>query len=454
MSQAGGIMGHSEDDLAVDRAAARACGRAGVPLPRQAAAVVGEVTSELAGQADGIALAMVRACAAEIPAYRQLADQALRTDVRAVCAALVRCWLAVVAADRPPPAELLRPMAEGARRGAAQGIDLQSMLRAYRVGIRVMWSEVTATPAWRGRVPDTALTQAATWTLDLADQVCTAAAAAYADELASAERGPEDGRSALLNLILAGQGPEHTTAPAELRRPHCVVVARVDPDLPLAHLEDTGQALRQQADAGLWTIRYGDVVAAIPLPVPAGRDALRQRLADLIPAGTIAAAGLGGRSEDVAETRSSYREAAAALHLGSRLGPGHPAVYDYRELAPLIALMSQPGQASRFTATALEPLDELASRSWVLPTLEAYLARQGHLKEMAAALDVHPSTIKYRLRELRPYIQASLSDGDRAATTLLALRIHRLLAPESSAEPATGSRRRPGSAAYCRLGAL
>jgi hypothetical protein len=41
-----------------------------------------------------------------------------------------------------------------------------------------------------------------------------------------------------------------------------------------------------------------------------------------------------------------------------------------------------------------------------LPALEAYLARQRRLKEVPAALGVHPNTVKYRMHELRPYIES------------------------------------------------
>lgn len=430
------------------RAAASASGQNGKPPSPRVASLLREIACELSGHADDIALTMTRACAAEIPAYSQIADVALQADVRAVSAALVRCWLTVLPTGQPVHADLLRPITEGARRRAAQGMDLPSLLRAYRAGIRVMWNEITTTPAWRGRVPPSVLAREAARILDFSDQICTAVTAAHTDESTHVTRGPEYRRSALLSAILADPDPEHLTAPDELSLPHCAAVARVGPDLPLDQMTEIGRALVRQA-GGLWTIRYGTVVAAIPLPVPAGRDKLRQRLAGLIRAGPITGIGIGGRSASVADTRASYREAVSALDIGSRLGAGGHAVYEYQEFAPLIALMAQPDQARRFTAAALEPLGGLASRSWALPTLEAYLARQGHLKEVAAALAVHLNTVKYRLRQLHPCIDSSLSDGDRATAMLLALRARRLLAETGADQaplPSTSRRQAPPTA--------
>jgi DNA-binding PucR family transcriptional regulator len=119
-----------------------------------------------------------------------------------------------------------------------------------------------------------------------------------------------------------------------------------------------------------------------------------------------------------------------SLRAGSVLLPGIGEVYDFQELAPFIALLSRPEQARRFVATALEPLGELVDRPWVVPTLEAYIARQGRTKEAAAQLGVHLNTVKYRLRELRAACGSTLADGERSTTLLLALKVRRLLEME------------------------
>src|SRR5258708_13461729 len=74
---------------------------------------------------------------------------ALREDVQRVSGALVRAWLGVMSTGQPVNPDDLAPLREGARRRATQGIDLQSMLRAYRLGIRVMWTELVNSPEWQ-----------------------------------------------------------------------------------------------------------------------------------------------------------------------------------------------------------------------------------------------------------------------------------------------------------------
>ena len=407
----------------------------GDALHPRVAALLREVAAQLDGQSNDIALTMVRVYREEIPAYAVLDDESFSDDVRVVSSALVRCWLTVMATGRSVADEMLQPLTEGARRRAAQGVDLHSLLKAYRIGIRVMWREITASPAWRARALQAVLADVATWVLDFADKICTAVAAAYLDETTHVAREREHRRSALLNVILGDPSAEHLHHPDELALAHCVVVAKVPGDTSLVELERTGRLLEERAGAQLWTVRHCSVVAAIPASEHGPREALRQRLAALTHADVVQAVGLGGTAAGPAETRQSYVEAADALSVGSRLTLNPAPVYDYQELAPLIALMSQPERARRFAATCLGPLgSDLNSRAWVLPTVEAYLSQQGRVKAMATALHLHPNTIKYRLNELKPFLDSALGDGDRAATLLLAVRVHQLL----RAEQATG----------------
>lgn len=392
----------------------------------RAAVLLQDVATELIDQADEIASTMIRAYEAEIPAYGAIGDPALKDDVHAVSSALVRCWLTVMSTGEATPA-LLGPMTEGARRRAAQGLDLHSMLRAYRVGIRVMWSEITGSPVWRGQALQGVMAEVATWALDFADKISTAVAAAYMDEAEQLAREREHRRSALLNVILSGPVAEPIDHPAELDRPHRVAVARMAPDLSLLELERAGQLLEERAGAVLWTVRHRSVVAALRPSAKPDHVELTRKLGRLVQEGQIVAFGLGGHAEGVSETRQSYSEAIAALRTGPLLGIGASPVFDYLDYAPLIALAERPDRARRFATSVLEPLGDLSRRPWLATTLEAYLLHQGRMKQTAADLGLHINTVKYRLKELRPAVDGSLTDGNRAATLLLAIRILRLL---------------------------
>lgn len=391
-----------------------------------------EIAAQQQEEAARIAATMFAAYAAEIPAYRDIRDPALSDDVTSVSAAMVRAWLAVLGRAEPPSAHDLGPLLQGARRRAAQGIDLQSLLRAYRVGIRVMWKELVAAPEWQSQALQAAVSQIAEWALDFADRVSTEVAAAYIDELAHVRREREHRRSALLNVILAGPGGETVDGPGELDRAHAIVVGRVAEDLTLAELEETGMRLEADAGAVLWTVRHRSVIAAVTLPEDGDRAQLRRTLARVLPGTGVVAFGVGGNARGATQTRQSYTEASDTLRVGPVLAVDGGPVFDYQELAAAIALLARPEQARRFVATALEPLHAIVDRPWVLPTLEAFISRQGRVKEAAAQLGVHLNTVKYRLRELRAATGPLLTDGDRTTTLLLALRLRRLLDQETA----------------------
>ncbi|MDA8285719.1 MAG: helix-turn-helix domain-containing protein [Actinomycetota bacterium] len=396
-------------------------------LSRPVGQLLRKVAAEVSPQADDIAHSMILAYDAEIPAYAAISDQALRDDIQSVSSAMVRCWLAVMSTGVPMDAELLETMTEGARRRAVQGVDMQSMLRAYRVGIRVMWGEITASPLWRSQALQGSLAQVASWALDFADRISSAVAAAYLDESNELARQRAHRRSALLDVILSAGHAEVVDRPVELCRRHSVAAIRVAPDLTLRELERAGDVLEAEGGAVLWTVRHRSLVAIIDWPATVGRDQLCLRLARLGHGSQIEAIGLGGMAENVTETRQSYAEAVAALRVGSAVAQSSRPVFDFQDLAPLIALLERPEQARRFAAAAIEPVGDIAKRPWVLPTLEAYLTYQGHLKEVATALGVHPNTVKYRLRELRATTGAVFAVGDQAAMVLLALKVRRAL---------------------------
>lgn len=397
----------------------------GVVSPRTAA-LLREVAEQLEPQVDGIATTMTAFYPQEIDAYHD-GDESLMDDVRVVACATVRLWLTVMASGQDVDEANLTPLQEGARRRAVQGIDLDAVLRAYRLGIRVMWTEITTSPAWNDPELQGGMGAVATWALSFSERICSAVAAAYLDETARLTREREHRRSSLLSLILADPEMEQYRVPPDLSRPHCVAVAKVPADRSLDQLEQIGHCLERQADASLWTVRHASVVSIVPLKSSGCRPAALQQLSRLASTEAIEAFGVGTQASHPTETRQSYLEATDALRFGPRTS--HPAspVYDYGELAPIIALLRHPEQAKRFADAALDPWVSILGRKWALVTLEAYLTRQGRVKEIAAVLGVHLNTAKYRLNELRPLLDQIVGNGDHAATLLLSIRVRQYL---------------------------
>jgi hypothetical protein len=393
-------------------------------LPPETAAVLATVAEGLREHVDEIADRMIATQRAEIPAYAEY-DTSLLADAHTVSAAVVGMWLDVMASVGVLTDDALVPVFEGARRRASQGIAMEPLLRGYRVGIRVMWTEVISSPIWKASSLDAAMGPIATGALAFADRLTTAVAAAYLDEAAHAAREREHRRSSLLNAILAGPRAEQHRALADLAERHSVVVAQIEDNAPLARLEAVGTVLERYVGARLWTVRHTSVVAVIFGSQP--RSVLRARLEAFPDEGRVLAFGLGNAATSADETRISYSEASEALQAGPILGSVSGRVHDYTALAPALALVRDRSVAQRFVSTALEPFAEILPRRWAIPTLEAYLMRGGRVGQMAESLGIHPNTVKYRMSELAPYLPEGSVDGDQAATLLLALRVHHYL---------------------------
>jgi predicted RNA binding protein YcfA (HicA-like mRNA interferase family) len=394
-------------------------------LPKESVALLIQVAKTLEEQVDVIADTMIAAQRTEVPAYADMGDASLVADARSVSVAVVKLWLHVMETGKPVDDAELEPITEGARRRASQGVRMESLLQAYRVGIRVMWMQITSSPVWRGADLSIAIRAAASWVLDFADRMTTAVAAAYLDEAAHLARDREHRRTSLLNLILAGPSTEQHRALVELSTPHVVIVAQVHESETISRLEQVGFMLERHVGAHLWTVRHSSVVAVVFGRLP--RTELRSRLAELPDESRILAIGLGGRASTPDETRVSYSEASEALTHGPALGSPWGRVYDFGVLAPQLALMRDPESARRFVSAALEPFESVIERRWVLPTLDAYVTQRGRLGDMAAHLGIHPNTVKYRMTELAPHLSDGVLDGEQATTVLLAIRVQRYL---------------------------
>jgi sugar diacid utilization regulator len=260
-----------------------------------------------------------------------------------------------------------------------------------------------------------ALAELSTFMLEFTDRLARASEQAYADELSGAPHEPD-----LFGAVLSDRTPENFHNATWLPAPHCVVIAEATIEGTPA---DLAAALARETRAEYWTTRGSGVVAACPIEGADGRDVLIRHLARFTNATRPLRVAVGGVAQGPSGTRMSYREASEAMRAGNRLSGGAALIHDSQELAPLVCLVRDPEPAMRFARACLYPLGRLAERGWVLPTLAAYLKCQGKLKEIATELAVHPSTVKYRLNELRPFLDAHVANGDQAAALLLAVRV-------------------------------
>jgi DNA-binding PucR family transcriptional regulator len=134
-----------------------------------------------------------------------------------------------------------------------------------------------------------------------------------------------------------------------------------------------------------------------------------------------------GPSVSWPEAARSLRRASAALRLradGRVTDEGLLVADDH--LVTLV-LIADPALAAELAETRLAPLQELgdAQRERLTTTLAAWLDRPGQVQAVAAALDVHPQTVRYRLGRLRELFGDRLEDPDARFELSMALRVAR-----------------------------
>jgi hypothetical protein len=119
--------------------------------------------------------------------------------------------------------------------------------------------------------------------------------------------------------------------------------------------------------------------------------------------------------------RLSFDRAQAALELAEA---DAGVLIAAQERTGELLLRTDPALSADLAADQLAPLDQLspASRQRLTQTLEVWLAEQGRMGQVAAALGIHPQTARYRVGRLRELFGPALDDPDRRFWLQLALR--------------------------------
>jgi hypothetical protein len=300
--------------------------------------------------------------------------------------------------ERADPSE--RDFAEATRLGAdraAQGVPLGGLLNAVQAG-RSRALEIAIERGRGAGIADEVLVavllELDRYTSALERHVIDGYRVA-AEELA---RGQDEARNRMLRRLLLGERPE--PAPEELARwalrrdgrYHCLVFGSAPP----------------------MTAQAGGVFGTVD-----GRPAgLAPRLPET---GMLVVA---GPALPLGEAAAAFRLCVAALDVATRAG--RHGVCRLVDLAGETALAAQPELAGLLSGSllgALRPDDDFHRE--LVSTALAYLDHGRRLDHAAAALHVHPNTVRYRLRRLREItgLTALGADPGERLTVLAGLRL-------------------------------
>jgi hypothetical protein len=288
------------------------------------------------------------------------------------------------------------------------GRSLDSLQAAYRIGARVAWRHVC------GFAEQRALSLREMSVLGEAmiahvDELVSLSVEGYAAAQASAAGTLERKRRKLMEL-LAGDPAGNWQAVLDAARaaswpmPERLAAVALEPsaapadDLPAEVLVDF-------EDANPYLL--------VPNPV-AGARWLRR-------AGWRAAVGLPVEPQDAPRSLASARRVLALAERG-------PVLHAADHLVELTVLADE-FLARQLAQRALAPLAPLTERqrTKLAETLLVWLSARGGAPEVAARLQVHPQTVRYRVNQLDELFGDRMHDAGERFTLELALRAHYLL---------------------------
>ncbi|MFD9415769.1 PucR family transcriptional regulator [Streptomyces goshikiensis] len=259
------------------------------------------------------------------------------------------------------------------------GRSMDALLSAYRVGARVAWRCLAA-----GAVPaGLPAAEVAELTFAYIDELSAASAAGHADELAARGRDHERHLEHLARDLLAGASPEVLLASVQRAgwQPPVSLTAVL---LPAAQARPAYRVLDPS------TLVLDDLPDAFGvLLVPdADRSHLLRQLTDRT--------AVVGPARPWTRASASYARAVRARSLSSD-------IRDTEDHLPELVLSADVDAFADLRARALAPLRTLpvATARRLEETLRAWLLHQGRRDEVAAALFVHPQTVRYRMSQLR-----------------------------------------------------
>ena len=318
------------------------------------------------------------------------------------------------------------PRATGRRR-AEQGMPLESVLHAYRLGYRIIWEGLVQQAREVGPGGIEALVEAATEVWAIVDEFSSMVADSYRETEADLARRDDRRRDALIDALLEGRGTARTVAAdaaAALDLPEhgrfaVVVLGGEDASRP------AGSALARAGMRVVWRHRTDREIGLVSLGRADPTDvvrALQSVPASVVPEPAVEGlrAGVSPAVDGLAEVDVAHRHAETALRA---LPTGEPLVAELDARLPGALLVTAPDLAARLVRRALGGvLDlELHERTLLLDTLRAWLDTGGSAGQTAGRLYCHRNTVLNRLRRLEGLTDRSVERVDHLVEWSLAL---------------------------------
>ncbi len=366
-----------------------------------------------------VAQQVVDAVRAEVPSYADPFKGEMGRTIENAVALALGGFLGIASGQTEGSASFTQvsEAAYALGRGEARGgRTMEALLTAYRVGARVAWRDMSAS-AVRAGLPAVTVARFAELVFAYIDELSASSAAGHADELATTGRVRQRYLERLTQSLLRGGPPDALTGAAERAdwEPPRLLTAVILPESRsrgvLAQLDsDTLQPTEQVP--GLEELQDLTVLL-VPSSSGRARAALIRTL--------VGRDAVVGPSRPWLQVQSSYDRALRVV--GLDLQRDTPAPVDTEEHLSELILHADRRAMEDLRLQVLAPMEELRPgvAEKLTETLRSWLLHQGRRDEVAAALFVHPQTVRYRMQQLREMYGDKLSDPDWLLRLTIAL---------------------------------
>jgi hypothetical protein len=316
-------------------------------------------------------------------------------------------------------AELIEPVVGTVallKQAAADGGDVTTVLRGYRVGHARLWQAWAAEAEARITDPvllNGVLSVSSGNMFAFIDSACERLVELSRELFGTLSLGGPSGRD-VLDLLRSDEPADLVEASRSLGyeiRDHHVALAAV----PLRPEADARAAVRQLAEAAdgcsllARAIGDGSWWAWLGWPSPPAPEVL-EGLGKV--AVTDVLIGMGEPGQGREGFRRSHQQAVEAERISRAARSPFGGVVRHRDIEIAAVLCADPERARRFAEGRLGALalrDDATSR--LRATLRAYLANGRNLARTAEALHVHHKTVSYRLARASELVGRSVVDG-------------------------------------------
>jgi len=373
-----------------------------------------EVIADMRAHLPDVADRTVAAIIDEVPSYEGALSGGMGEIIGNAVQLALGGFLSLAGGRRgADPGTPTAPAMEGAyqlgRGEARNGRSTDALLSAYRIGARVAWREMSARAVAAG-IPAERLAGFAELVFAYIDELSAASVAGHTDELATTGRVRERLLERLAADLLDGSPTEHVQEAADRAEwtPPTTLTAVIVPEAQARSVRGALPGVVLQA------VDRSDMSDdATLLLVP---DAHGRRRAGLL-ASLTARGCIAGPARPWLQVRASYDRALRA-HADGLSG-------DTEDHLTRLVLTADPEALADLRARALAPLADLrpAVAEKLADTLRSWLLHHGRREDVAAALFVHPQTVRYRMNQLRDLYGDSLDDPDTVLELTIALSV-------------------------------